>query len=422
MTIALIVAAMVLLLLMQGFFSGSEIAMVHCDKAKLRHQARQGHSGSRLALKMFERPEALLAITLVGTNICLVTFTVLGTSFLILLLGEGADLFAVFVLAPMTLLLGEVVPKSVYQQLSDWLAPRIIFPLYGFWMVFFPIVFVFSRTARFVARLVGQRAPGSGLFAVREQLRAVLDDAEGASSAGLIDKARIQNVIRFGELTVGDVMIPAKDMVSVSVDGLGADAIAAARRTGATHIPVHRENQGNVVGMITLTVWDLMDSGLAKRKIEPMMSPAFFVIEEQSLSELLPVLRERPDQSAVVVDEYGSAVGFIDADMILETIVGDINGNGVERFPRSEEKPGYEDLGGDVYLMDARMPLASLNEILATAFSSSQVHTIGGLVTHRLRHVPKTGEAIVEEGYVFTVIEATEQAATRLRIEKADNP
>ena len=172
---------MLLLLLLQGFFSGAEIAIVNSDRGKLRHRAKQGDQGAKLALRLLEQPEVILSTTLVGTNIALVLLTSLATASLIMLIGAEGDLYAALLLIPVTLIFGEVVPKSVFQQRADELTPRIIYPLYACSLVLFPVIFFFSRTAKMIARFVGT-GTDNNLFVLREQLRAILDTAESGAT------------------------------------------------------------------------------------------------------------------------------------------------------------------------------------------------------------------------------------------------
>ncbi|MGE0821226.1 MAG: CNNM domain-containing protein [Candidatus Binatia bacterium] len=164
MNLLLVFFAMVALLLLKGFFSGSEIALVNADKLRLHHQANQGRKGARLVLSLFRTPEILLGTTLVGTNVCTVAFTTLGTTTLISYVGEPGDLYAFLLFTPLLLLFGEIVPKSVYQQKSTMLAPIIIYPLRACSFLFYPVVFIFSQVARLTARLVGGGKVKQNLF------------------------------------------------------------------------------------------------------------------------------------------------------------------------------------------------------------------------------------------------------------------
>ncbi len=125
MSILVMFAGLGLLLVLQAFFSGAEIAIVNCDRNKLKHRAKQGDAGSKLALELLERPEVILSTTLVGTNISLVLLTAIATTAMIAAVGDRGDFYATLLLIPVTLILGEVVPKSVFQQRANELTPRI---------------------------------------------------------------------------------------------------------------------------------------------------------------------------------------------------------------------------------------------------------------------------------------------------------
>ncbi len=135
---------MAVCLLLEGFFSGSEIGVVGADTMKLRHDAAKGSKGAKLALKMLENPEWLLSTTLVGTNIAVVTNTTMGTALMIHLFGEQSSWLAIVLVAPLIWVFGEIVPKSVFQQRADTITPRIIFILRFFSYLFFPVLIVFT--------------------------------------------------------------------------------------------------------------------------------------------------------------------------------------------------------------------------------------------------------------------------------------
>ncbi|MDX1733606.1 MAG: hemolysin family protein [Halioglobus sp.] len=418
MSVLVMMAGLLVLLLLQGFFSGAEIAIVNCDRARLRHRAKQGDAGSKLALHMLERPEVLLSTTLVGTNISLVLLTAIATTAAITAVGDSGDLYATLVLIPITLILGEIVPKSVFQQQADELTPRIMYPLYGFYLLFFPVVFVFSRVARLAAKIVGDD-PGAGIFTMRAQLRAILDTAEGGANIDVFDRTRIRNVVRFGELLAGDVMLPATEMTAIDATASVEDLIDLVRRSGGAHVPVYEGQRSQVTGLVSLSVWDLSRFRSSTRSLSDYVKPALFVPSQQPLVELLPILRNREDQSAVVVDEYGSAVGLVTLDNILETVVGQVGVGSVFEERRESARPVYEALGDDAYVLDARLPVSEVNDLLGTDLYLSEARTIGGLIIARLRHVPAVEEGITDGGYRFTVLEVSDRAILRLRAEPA---
>ena len=143
-----------LFLVLKGLFSGSEIAIVNSDKLRLRHKAKHGDKGASLLLKMFRTPDVILGTTLVGTSLATVIISTIGALVCIRLFGESGDLVAVVVLTPFLLIFGEIVPKSIFQQKADSIAGTVIYWLRFFSFLFYPVIFIFSRVARFATRLV----------------------------------------------------------------------------------------------------------------------------------------------------------------------------------------------------------------------------------------------------------------------------
>ena len=268
---------MVIFLLLKGFFSGSEIAMVNSDKLKLRHQAKKGNQGAGLVLKMFKKPDVILGTTLVGTNIATVTISTLGALLFIDLLGKSGDFISVLVLTPVLLILGEVVPKSIYQQKADTLVSRIIYGLRFFSYLFYPVIFIFSRVARFVARIVGGGSIPQNMFITREELRVLLDISESTSHTQKIDKKRIRRIIRFGDTTVGEAMIPLADVIGFNQSRDMKEAIRIVMSYGYNRLPVYQGNITNVKGVLTLSTWDLMMPDLEEQSLEHFIKPALYL-------------------------------------------------------------------------------------------------------------------------------------------------
>ncbi len=417
MSILGLILVVVLLLLLKGFFSGSEIALVNSDKVKLTAKANQGNRGAREVLELYKSPDVLLGTTLVGTNIATVILTTLITLLLIRLFGERGYLYAILIFTPILLILGEIVPKSIFQQKSDQVAPMAIFPLKFFSWVFYPIVFVFSRVARLVARLLGGGKVEQNVFMTREQVRSVVDMTERTSSVDAFDRGRIRRVIRFGETTVGEAMIPIAEVTAIDCNRKVLRAVAMVRRKGYNRLPVYKGNTSNIIGIAMLTTWDLMDRSTTEKSLEEFTKPAHYVLQFQTIDRLLPVLRQREDHMAVVVDEFGSAIGIITMEDIVEEVVGDIDvGYDFEEYlPR--RKRISEKLDNDIYVVDSRFSVSEVNDMLDINLNTKAAHTIGGLVMSRLGYIPNKGDYVIEKGYRFTVEETTDRAIIKLRIE-----
>jgi len=417
MELIAIIFAMVILLLLKGFFSGSEIALVNSDKIKLRHEAKQGNEGAKLALKLFRNPEVLLSTTLVGTNLSTIALTTIGTLLMIEFFGSGGDIYAFLLFTPLFLIFGEIVPKSIYQQKSDTLTPLIIYPLRWASFIFHPVIFVFSRVARFAARLVGAGKTDQTFFITREQLLTLVEQAEHGAALSAFDRGRIRRVIRFAETTVKEAMIPISETTVIAHDGSRDEAVDMVRKHGFNRIPVYEGSTNNIIGVATLSTWDLMDIESKGKSVTDLTKSPLYVSPLETIDLLLPQLHRREDHMAVVVDEFGSAIGIITMEDIVEEVVGEIDvGYHFEEYhPRHQRT--VEPLGDGKFLVDARLSISDANEALGSAIPTVEFHTVGGLILGRLRHIPKEGEFIVESGFRFTVAKATERAILKLQVE-----
>ena len=418
MELSLEVLLIFVFLLLKGFFSGSEIAIVNSDKFKLRHQAKLGNRGAALVLKLFKTPDVILGTTLVGTNIATVTISTLGALIFIDLFGSAGDLISILVLTPVLLILGEVVPKSIFQQKADEITTHIIYGLRFFSILFWPIIFVFSTVARFATRIVGGGVVPQNMFITREELRALLDISDSAANPSRIDRKRIRRVIRFADTTVGEAMIPLADVVGFNEMRNMKEAVRIVLKQGYNRLPVYRGNLTNVKGMLTLSTWDLMDPELLDKPVSDFIRPALYLSPRQTIDRALPQLQARDDHIAVVVDEFGSAIGILTMEDIFEEVVGEIDvGYDFDEY-HPKQRITIEHETETSHVMPGRMPISEINDILYTSLPVEEAHTIGGFMVHRLRRLPRVGDTVEGKDYRVTVLEADGRVAVKVRLEQ----
>jgi len=405
-------------LVLKGFFSGSEIAMVNSDKLKLRHQAKMGNKGARLILKLFKKPDIILGTTLVGTNIATVTISTLGTLIFIEIFGSTGDFVSILVLTPILLIFGEIVPKSVFQQKADTLVTFLIYILRFFSYLFYPLIIIFSTVARFATKIVGGGETPQNMFITREEIRVLLDLSESASDPSTIDRKRIRRIIRFADTTVGEAMIPLADVVGFNEARNMKEAIRVVIKYGFNRLPVYRGNITNVKGMLTLNTWDLMDLELENKPIKDYIKSTLYLSPKQTIDQALPQLQARDDHMAVVIDEYGSAVGILTMEDVFEEVVGEIEvGYDFEEYnPQHRFYIVHENERS--HLIGGRMPISEINDILYAKLPVEEAHTIGGFITSRLRTIPKVGDVVEEQDYRLCVLEADERTVIKVRFER----
>jgi CBS domain containing-hemolysin-like protein len=277
---------------------------------------------------------------------------------------------------------------------------------------------VLSLVARLAARLAGGRGAAHNLFITRQQIRTVVEMADRGAHVDVFDQARIRRAARFADTSVGEAMVPLAEIIAIDRRYDTRTAFGLVRRHGYNRLPVYERNTGNVVGVVTLTVWDLMDRELEERPLEELIKPALYVSPLQNIDEVLPLLREREDHMAIVVDEFGSAIGMIRMEDILEEVVGEIQvGYDFDEI-QPRRRRSYKQVEEGIYVVDSRVSVAEINELLDIQLPSTEFHTVGGFVESRLRHIPASGESVVESGWRFTVDQTTDRAILRVKVER----
>ncbi len=406
------------LLLVKGFFSGSEIALVNTDRLHLQHRAREGDRGAGLALRMLETPEVLLSTTLIGTNIATVTLVTVGTAMIIRLAGEGGDLYAFLVLTPLLLVFGEIVPKSVYQQNANRLAPRIIFPLWSLSLLLAPITWLFGASARLLARALGTPIERPPVLASKHMIRAIVRTSDRAAGVDVFDRKRIQRAMRFSDLSVSEIQIPLVEVPSVPASCTLGELRDAVRSSGLHTLLVHEADRSNVVGTVAMPPWELVAERDWEQALGEWTQPPLFVPETGKASVLVEALRQRDDAMAVVVGERGVATGVVTLGAIFAEVTGPMD-SGFRVAPRVPEELGaVEELGEDHFIVGGRVPVQTLAELLDAELPSHKGRTVGGLMMRELSAVPAVGDEITVGDFVLTVVEASLREVRKVRVKR----
>ena len=418
MDVPFILFAMLICLLLEAFFSGSEMGVVSADRIKLRHKAAKGDKGAKLALKMLEKPEWLLATTLVGTNIAIVTNTSLATLLAVQLLGLKYSWIAIVVVAPLIWVFGEIVPKSVFQQRADTITPKVIYILNGASYLFFPLLVVFSTITRLLTRFAGGQKQQT--FTLRKEIDLMLQMSATGGDVRPVEKNMILRMFNFSETKARDIAIPLIDVVSIRDTATCSQALQLAWEKSHPRLPVYEGHAYRIIGMIDamsfLSNRCDRDPGNQQqdRSIKQFIKPVRFIAGSINIEGLLRDLRESGDRLAVLVDEYGAAQGIITVEDILERIVGALD----DEYDKQESEAKLVHRESDnILLVNPRVDLIILKEEWGLDIPDGSYETLAGFLMEQAQDIPKKGQKIRFRHMTFTVERATEKSMQEVRVE-----
>lgn len=408
MSLTLGLALIVLCVLAEAFFSGSELALVSVDRVAIRARRDEGSRTAALLLRFLEDPERILTTTLVGTNLAVVSASTLAA----LLLAEHAhrtdEWLTVLCLGPVVLIFGEIIPKSLAQRYGDRIAPIIIHPIYALSLLLLPITAAVRTLSFFTFRLLGvEQARASGI--TREELRLLMEHRQ-SHEIEEPEREMVRRIFDFPELRVEDVMRPLIDIVAVERDENLADAAEKFRESGFSRLPVYHERVDNIVGV--LHALDLVYEDDRARMVADLMLPVTYVPPSQKVDGLLQELQRQRRGLAIVVDEYGGAAGLVTVEDILEEIVGEIEDE------HDTKDADIKRRGEREWLVSARVEVDRLNLQIGPTLPEGEYETVAGFLLFRLGRIPKVGDRVQIDGAVLTVAQANARVIEAVHIER----
>ncbi|HUS29944.1 MAG TPA: hemolysin family protein [Kofleriaceae bacterium] len=414
-TIGELVAILIACVLVQGFFVSAEVALSACDRNALRARAAGGSAKAARAERMLAVPQVTLATTLVGANLAtLVAVLILAMD---LMMRGISPMWAPLIVVPPLLVLGHLVPKSIVQAHADGTVDRLATPLRLASYVLRPLVVVVGGFAAALTRVT--RTDRKKAFVTRDEL-ALLIESEPTSDKpeiGADEREMIANVFELSEYKAEELMVPLSEVTALHEDAPVNEAALEVADKQHSRMPIYRARVDDIVGIVH--VFDILQAAGGKppegkpvpKTVSDLAHSPTYVPGTMRASDLLVQLQSEQQHLAIVVDEYGGAVGIITIEDLLEIIVGDIDDEyDVEPSPIRAEKPG-------VWRVEARTNVARLNAELELGLpESDDYETIAGLLIEKFRRIPDKGESLAIGGVLVEILAATDRAIEAVRI------
>ena len=402
MSIEIVVLLVLLFLALQAFFAGSEIALISCDKIKMRSLAEDGSAAAGLVLDAYSKIESFIGTTLIGVNLSLIINTLVLTFYFEETLGQRSGIYTVAVLSPLIVVFGQVVPKAVFESKRNSIVLWVIYPLWVFSKLFYPVLFFVSLFTR-----------GMKMSSItREELEDVVEEDKNKPSADY--KRRVlRRIFGYSETTVGEIMIPLVKVDALERKSTLQDVKRLIAEKSHSRIPIFSDRVDNITGILN-SFYVLGEQDLDK-SVEQYARPPFYVPESKLVNELMDEMKGGRAGMAVVVDEYGGSVGIITLEDIIEEVVGEIE----DEYDTGQTP--WRNLGAGQYLIDPTVEIERLNDGLGLAIPEGEDYeTLGGFLLYRYGSIPAPGTVIVFGKKTFTVVSSTVRMINEvhLRVEK----
>lgn len=432
------ILAVVLLIVVNGYFAGAEVALLSVRQSRLRQLAEEGHAGAQAALSLLSNPGRLLSVTQVGVTLASLGLGWAGEDTIFSLLTSWFGPIAtpatekyvhgvIFVLSFLIIsyfhvVLGEVLPKNLAIAKADRIAVLVAPALVVFNRVSMPFVVIIERSTRAIMRsLKIQGGPHAGGHSA-EELKLIVSSSRGLGYLPETQEDMIHRVLDLGAVVVREIMVPRNDIVSIDSDATLDDILQTMIREQHSRLPVYQGSPERIIGYLhykdLLPIWQdrrrAIRTGRPSRsfRIERLVRPHIVVPETKPLSQMLEEFRQGRSHIAMVVDEFGTIAGLITVEDVLEQIVGPI-------ADEHDEKTGRPPAPADEIELDGATRIRDLESEFGIEIpAEGGFETLAGFLLFRLGEIPHVGEAVEFDGRRYTVMQMDRNRIARVRIEK----
>jgi Mg2+/Co2+ transporter CorB len=413
----LTLAAVVVLLVLSAFFSGSETALTAVSRARMHALEQEGNARAREVNRLLNAPERIIGTVLIGNNLVNILASALTTSLLIGLFGEVGVAYATVGMTVVVVIFSEVLPKTYALAYSDRLSLAVAPVMRVLIAVFSPLTFAIHTVVRAVLRLTPtKRDDEADILATHEELRGTIALGEQGGTVARADAEMLGAILDLKELQVLDVMVHRIKMETINADDEPRAIVDAVLSSQYSRVPVWREQPDNIVGVLhskdLLSALAKVGWQLEKLDIGAIVSPPWFVPDTTSLKEQLRQFLQRKIQLALVVDEYGEVQGLVTLEDIIEEIVGQISDE------HDTHETALRPLADGSITVEGTMPIRDLNRAMDWELPDEAATTVAGLIMHEAQMIPEVGQAFTFYGYRFEIVRKQRNRVTGVRVRR----
>ena len=409
------IAAILILIVMSAFFSGSETALTATSRARLNEIERRGSRRAAMALSLTNMRERLLGALLLGNNVANITASALATAVLIKIFGDSGAVIAAAVMTVLILIFAEVLPKTYVIAYPDRSAIAVAPIVRVIVAVFGPVVMTVEFIVKVTLRVFGVDIKNNqNVLSAHDELRGAIDLHMKEGTVIKHDRDMLGGILDLQDLEVSDIMVHRTKMTTIDGAEEPKEIVARMLKSGHTRIPVWKDTPDNIIGVLhakdLFAALQKHDGDASKVDIEDILTAPWFVPDTRAIPDQLNAFLRRKSHFAIVVDEYGEVQGLLTLEDIIEEIVGDIKDEHDAVATGARQKPDGS------YLVDGSLPIRDLNRAFDWELPDDEANTIAGLVIHEARMIPAVGQAFSFHGFRFEILKKRKHQVTAMRM------
>lgn len=412
--------AIFVLLLLSAFFSGSETALTAASKNLMHRLSQDGNKRADQVNKLRMKKERLIGAILLGNNLVNILASALATSMLIAMFGEAGVFYATLAMTLLVLIFAEILPKTYALKFANQ-ASLAVAPILGVLVaILAPITAGINIIVQFTLHMMGiDVKSGEELGSAEEELRGAIELHEAEDDDTTHDeRAMLRSVLDLGDVQVGEIMIHRKNVEAIDINQPASKVIAEVLNSPYTRIPLWEDDPDNIVGVLHAkallrAIKQKQEQGeyeLDDLNILDLAADPWFVPEQTNLDDQLRAFRDRREHFALVVDEYGSLMGVVTLEDIIEEIVGDITDE------HDIAVSGVRSLPDGSYQVEGSVTIRDLNRQFNWQLPDEEAATLAGLVLHESRRIPEVGQAFKFHGFRFDILKRQRHQLTSIKI------
>ncbi|EPY02806.1 HlyC/CorC family transporter [Magnetospirillum fulvum] len=418
--LTLTLLAVILLQVLSAFFSGSETALTAVSKPLMHQMERDGSRSAKRVNTLLKTRDRLLGSLLLGNNLVNILASSLAAGLMVGLFGDAGIVYATVGMTVIVVLFGEVLPKTYAIYHANKVALLVAAPVTAVVLVFTPVVRAIELIVRLIFRLF--RA-GNGTAITPEasmmELRGAIEVHAGEAEVRE-ERRMLRSILELADVEVGQVMTHRRNLVTIDAGQSAAEILDQVIVSPYTRLPLWRDDPDNIVGVIhakdMLRAVRARDEGIEGLDVCALASDPWFIPDSTTLQEQLQAFRQRREHFALVVDEYGSLMGVVTLEDILEEIVGDI----VDEHDIAVA--GVRPQSDGTFIIDGAVPIRDLNREFEWRLPDEEAATIAGLVLHEARRIPEVGQVFRFYGFRFEIARRQRNQITALRVTPPPKP